>query len=394
MLKDSVGAEPGGCTRDIVHRFYQEQYQIDGGKQDRYVTGSDAVGPDDGPLQHQGAADLPATCTPRAPRSTSIADHFFQAAFGGSFLNHQCLIAARAPLDTAPASTYAAGGAPAKNSVLDANGMPTSYPQYTATGPSTDDQLTAEVRRPGGQRRGQACGDFAVNTIQPSSRAARRRREDLPLIDDTKYPNIGDRLTGQGHLAGTGTPAAGTTPSPATPGRCSSTTTSRSTTSPTTRPASPAARTCRTRRSSSSAAQARARCRRSRFVKPYGAENEHPGYASESTGRDHLVDLLKTMTERPEASNTLVVVTYDEFGGQWDHVSPPEDRTRWGPGTRIPALVIARSLRTQSGVDHTSYDTTSILATIEHSYGLAPLSTRDAAVNDLSTRGGVRRSLT
>ena len=35
---------PGGCTRDIVHRFYQEQYQIDGGKQDRYVTGSDAVG--------------------------------------------------------------------------------------------------------------------------------------------------------------------------------------------------------------------------------------------------------------------------------------------------------------------------------------------------------------
>ena len=36
--------EPGGCTRDLVHRFYQEQYQLDGGRQDRYVTGSDAVG--------------------------------------------------------------------------------------------------------------------------------------------------------------------------------------------------------------------------------------------------------------------------------------------------------------------------------------------------------------
>ena len=35
---------PGGCTRDLVHRFYQEQYQLDGGKQDRYVTGSDALG--------------------------------------------------------------------------------------------------------------------------------------------------------------------------------------------------------------------------------------------------------------------------------------------------------------------------------------------------------------
>src|SRR3954463_10513258 len=34
---------PGGCTRDIVHRFYQEQFQLDGGKQDRYVIGSDAV---------------------------------------------------------------------------------------------------------------------------------------------------------------------------------------------------------------------------------------------------------------------------------------------------------------------------------------------------------------
>src|SRR6185503_17961969 len=35
---------PGGCTRDLVHRFYQEPYQLDGGKQDRYTTGSDALG--------------------------------------------------------------------------------------------------------------------------------------------------------------------------------------------------------------------------------------------------------------------------------------------------------------------------------------------------------------
>ena len=35
---------PGGCTRDLVHRYYQEQYQLNGGAQDRYVTGSDAIG--------------------------------------------------------------------------------------------------------------------------------------------------------------------------------------------------------------------------------------------------------------------------------------------------------------------------------------------------------------
>ena len=38
------GRAAGGCTRDLVHKFYQEQYQIDGGKMDRYTVGSDAAG--------------------------------------------------------------------------------------------------------------------------------------------------------------------------------------------------------------------------------------------------------------------------------------------------------------------------------------------------------------
>ena len=59
VLKDSAGALPGGCTRDLVHRFYQEQYQIDGGKQDRYTTGSDAVGLTQGRVRDPAAADLP-----------------------------------------------------------------------------------------------------------------------------------------------------------------------------------------------------------------------------------------------------------------------------------------------------------------------------------------------
>src|SRR5438445_11156672 len=35
---------PGGCTRDLVHRFYQEQYQLNGGRQNRYMVASDAMG--------------------------------------------------------------------------------------------------------------------------------------------------------------------------------------------------------------------------------------------------------------------------------------------------------------------------------------------------------------
>jgi len=126
------------------------------------------------------------------------------------------------------------------------------------------------------------------------------------------------------------------------------------------------------------------------FVKPVGLENEHPGYTSETRGSSHLVDLLQSIDSSACAKDTMVVVTYDEFGGQWDHVPPagqggtPGPSDQWGPGTRIPALVVSPFLRGNFVVDHTQYDTTSILATIEQRFGLAPLSTRDAAVNDLS----------
>src|SRR5436189_953424 len=44
LPKNDPNALPGGCTRDLVHRYYQEQYQLNGGAQNRYVTGSDAIG--------------------------------------------------------------------------------------------------------------------------------------------------------------------------------------------------------------------------------------------------------------------------------------------------------------------------------------------------------------
>ncbi|HEY2985579.1 MAG TPA: alkaline phosphatase family protein, partial [Jatrophihabitantaceae bacterium] len=83
------------------------------------------------------------------------------------------------------------------------------------------------------------------------------------------------------------------------------------------------------------------------------------------------------------------VVTYDEFGGAYDHVAPPGQgpdaadgpSDQFGPSTRVPTLIIGGGF-TRSGVDHQSHDTTSILATIEHAYGLASLG-RDAEVTDL-----------
>ena len=61
---------PGGCTRDIVHRFYEEQFQLNGGQQNRYVLQSDAAGLVMGGLRHEGAARSTSTCTSRATRST------------------------------------------------------------------------------------------------------------------------------------------------------------------------------------------------------------------------------------------------------------------------------------------------------------------------------------
>jgi phospholipase C len=126
------------------------------------------------------------------------------------------------------------------------------------------------------------------------------------------------------------------------------------------------------------------------FIKPVGLDNEHPGYASVYRGSNHVVDLISAVQNSACRKDTMIVVTYDEFGGQWDHVSPPGQggtagaHDVWGPGTRIPALIVSPHLRGDFVVDHTQYDTTSILATIERRYGLEALGSRDASVNDLS----------
>ena len=381
VLKDSPGTVAGGCTRDLVHRFYQEQYQLDGGKQDRYMTGSDAVGLTMGQYDTKSLPIYSYLHSAGAPKYV-LADHFFQGAFGGSFLNHQWLIAARAPQDTGGATPAAA------NSVLDTNGMPTSSPLYHTTNPAAADKPLTKVCADGNPADFvSACGNLAVNTVQPSSAPAGGGAK-IPLIDDAKYPNIGDRLSDAGvswnwYSGGWDDAAAGhpgalfqfhhqpfnyfADYAPGQPGRSH---------------LQDETKFLASAKNGSLPTVS--------FVKPYGAENEHPGYSSEANGSDHLVDLLKAVTEGPEAGNTLVVVTYDEFGGQWDHVAPPGQGSAtigahdaFGPGTRIPALVISRSLKS-SGVDHTVYDTTSIMATIERSFGLAPVATRDAVVNDLS----------
>jgi phospholipase C len=111
-----------------------------------------------------------------------------------------------------------------------------------------------------------------------------------------------------------------------------------------------------------------------------------------SDGSSHLVALIDAVISGPQGLDTLIIVVYDEFGGQWDHVPPPPHgrsdpsqhaHDQWGPGTRIPALLVSKRF-TRSGVDHTdNYDTTSILKLLEDKFHLHPLTARDKAVRSL-----------
>ena len=412
---------PGGCTRDLVHRYYQEPYQLDGGKQDRYVTGSDALGLTMGVYDTKSLPIYKYLHTAGHPRY-AIADAFFQSAFGGSFLNHQWLIAARTP--TWP-NALNDGGADDLHSVLDANGMPTSSPLYTtpATYPLGDRSLTQSCAPPANRGPLQAaftCGDYAVNTTQPPyqpyapGHRARAAAPAADLPDDRRPAQRQGRRLGlvlrrlvererrhrragldqrHGHDLRRSDTASGAVlpelPRQAVPVPPPGVQLLRQLRA---RHRGAHRSTCATRRSSSHSPTARrapARSSPSASSSPKAPRTSTPATRASRSGGDHLVNLIKSIEGGACAKNTMMIVTYDEFGGQWDHVPPPGQGSAagphdiWGPSTRIPALIVSPQLRSDFVVDHTQYDTTSILTTIEQRFGVAPLADRDAQVNDL-----------
>lgn len=409
---------PGGCTRDLVHRFYNEQYQIDGGRMDRYTTGSDAAGLTQGYYDTRQLPVYNYLTGPQAPKSV-VLDDFFQSAFGGSFLNHQWLVTARTPVY---AGALADGSADDLHSVVGPDGFPAGTPLHPAT-PGTKDAALTQAANPDGScvvRAGQptppagtVCGDYAINTIQPAYQPYAPGTPEARRLPPQAYPTIGTRLSAadvswawyaggwdnaNGNVGGRGWTNG------STPGTCTDPQHNVNAVYPNCPDAlfqfhhqplnyfaeyapGTAARAAHLRDEQDFLHQVRIGALPSvSFVKPVGEENEHPGYASVSAGERHLVDLLKAIAAGPEADTTAVVVTYDEFGGQWDHVPPPTGpgvSDQWGPGTRIPALVVS-PLLLGSTVSSLPADTTSILATIEDRYGLAPLTSRDASVNSLA----------
>jgi acid phosphatase len=117
------------------------------------------------------------------------------------------------------------------------------------------------------------------------------------------------------------------------------------------------------------------------FVKPIGAYNEHMGYTDLLRGQQYVADLVKAVQGSAVWKDSVIIITYDEAGGRWDHVPPPRG-DRWGPGVRVPAIIVSPYAKRRF-VDNTTYETTSILKLIETRWDLAPLGSRDAAANNL-----------
>jgi phospholipase C len=338
----------GDKTRDLVHRYYQNIVQINGGLNNKFTTVSDAQG------LTQGYWDTRQLPLFRLARNYTLADNFFQAAFGGSFLNHMWLACACTPVYP---------GAPqSMRTVLD--------PQTGLPAPGGDHEMTQASE-----------GDYVVNTAFTRNTPHPANVPPEKLLPNQTQPTIGDRLSAKGiswaWYSGGWDDAVAGRPDPLFQFHHQ----------PYAYFANYADGTRRRARHLKDekvffAAARSGRLPRVSFVKPIGADNEHPGYADLLTGERHVMDLVNAVRSGPDWKRSAIVITYDEFGGQWDHVPPPRV-DRWGPGTRIPAIVVSPYAR-RHHVDHTRYDTTSVLALIERRFGLKPLTARDAKANDMS----------
>ena len=126
------------------------------------------------------------------------------------------------------------------------------------------------------------------------------------------------------------------------------------------------------------------------FYKPQGVLNQHPGYAELDKGDAEIGRIAAMLAASPMRNSYLLVVTYDENGGFWDHVAPPMGPDAGaradflGPGSRIPTLLVGPFAK-KGAIDSTEFETSSILKFITERFNLEPLpSPRVAAVNSLS----------
>jgi phosphoesterase family protein/centrosomal CEP192-like protein/ASPM-SPD-2-Hydin domain-containing protein len=107
---------------------------------------------------------------------------------------------------------------------------------------------------------------------------------------------------------------------------------------------------------------------------------EHPGQSA-CNGENWTVKQLNALMQGPNWRSTAVFITWDEFGGFYDHVPPPQS-DEYGLGPRVPLLIISPYAR-PGYISHTQYEFSSFLKLVEGRFNLAPLNLRDTNANDM-----------
>lgn len=125
-----------------------------------------------------------------------------------------------------------------------------------------------------------------------------------------------------------------------------------------------------------------------------GPQSEHPGTGgnvfSMCSGENWTVQQINAVMQSPFWANTVIFVTWDDYGGFYDHVAPPSVNPL-GLGFRVPFLVIspfanvAADAGTHPHIDHDQLELASTLKFIEEIFNLPSLGTRDAHAGDLMT---------
>ena len=404
-------------TRDLYHRFYENQMQINGGKSDMYAAWADAGGLTMGHFDYSGSAIY------KLAQQFVLADNFFEGAFGGSFLNHQYLICACAP-EYPNADTTVAH--PTITLVdKDSTGKYTSKLSLASTSPASAMDGPPRFVLSGNITPTNYFGDgkfYAVNTMQAPYQPSGNAPVDV-AGNDALYANstnattlppqtqatIGDLLSARGvswaWYAGSWNAAVADGEQDPAARRAviyAGNSNGLATTAnvdfqphhhpfnyyasfdPVTHAADRAAHL--KDYTDLVAAAAAGTLPAVAFYKPEGVYNQHEGYANLADGDAKIADLVAQLQASPQWSKMVIVITYDEFGGVWDHVAPPKGDLL-GPGTRIPAIIIS-PIAKNGTVDHTPYDTASVLRLITRRFGIDKLRGLNARDTALTAAGG------
>ena len=116
------------------------------------------------------------------------------------------------------------------------------------------------------------------------------------------------------------------------------------------------------------------------WLSPGRIQSEHPPQDF-CPGEDWTVEQINAIMQNSTLwDSTAIFITWDDFGGFYDHVVPPA-RDQFPLGPRVPLLIISPYVK--SGyISHTQYEFASVLRFIEERFGLAPLGDRDKTAND------------